>query len=238
MAEKKRSGMIYFFGILSVVFSFALATPARATLTLQVADGSNNVIVSVTDGGAGDIAPDTGAITYQNNFGSLTFNIESGLSKPIIGNILAPELHLNSFFNTSGPIDFIIRLSDTDFSGTGLLPFLGTIGGLINPAGSTITLSLYRDLSNGLFGIGAANLICTTGALTGSLGFSDACTNTVSVDDNYSLTIEAIVHELGRGDTSFDANIKDAPEPSAMLLLGIGLIGFGGWARLGRKEAN
>jgi hypothetical protein len=238
MANKKLRQITYSLGVLALLFSLVLVRPANAILTLQVTDGGpNNVIV--TDGGAGDGAAQTGAITYTNTFGSLIFNVESGLSKPLIGSVLAPEIHLDTIFANGAPINLTIRLSDTDFSGPGILPFIGSIGGITStPSGTIVTLSVYRDLANALFGTGIGNLICTTGPLTGSFSFGSTCGSNVSVDDAYSVTIEATIQQLSAGNMSFNAIVKDVPEASAMFLLGIGLIGFAGWARMKSNEEN
>src|SRR5438045_384890 len=147
MTQKQPSRFRYVFGVLALLFSFALVSPASAILTLQVSDGVNTF--TVTDNGAGDASALPGGIIYTNNFGNVIFNVDSGLSKPIIGSVTAPEIHLDSILATNGPVNLVIQLSDTGFSGAGLLPFLGSIGGVINPSdGSTISFSVFRDLSN------------------------------------------------------------------------------------------
>ena len=231
MAHKQLHHMRFILGILALVFSLAVVSPASATLTLRVSDTISTF--TLADGDAGDLAPLTGAVTFLQFFNNVSLNLDTGVSKPILGSPFAPELHLDSLLISTGPVTLTVMLTDTDFSGVLPTSFLGSIGGIIGPAGSTVTYSVYSDLSNAPFG--TANLICTTGPLSGN-PFAGTCgNNNVPLDDAYSITLLAVVSHAGPGVSSLNASVVDAPEPSSMILLGVGLIGVAAW---GRKKIN
>src|ERR1043165_5642772 len=102
MTNKRFSRIRYMRGVVALLFSFALVSPASAILTLQVSDGSSTFTVS--DGGAGDASALTGAITYVTSFPNVIINVEPGLSKPIIGSITAPEIHVDDHVRKAGHI--------------------------------------------------------------------------------------------------------------------------------------
>jgi len=231
MERKQLQSVKIILGMLALVFSLAVASPARAILTLYVSDGSAPNTFTIADGGAGDLSSQSGSVVYSNIFGNVILNVDTGISKPVIGSILAPELHLDSILATTGPVTLTLRLSDTDFSGAGFATFLAGLGGVLSaPSGSTVTMSAYMDLANNLFGTGT--LLCSTGPLSGTPSFAANCgANNIAVDDQYSVTLEAIVNLTGVGNASLNAIVKDAPEPSSMILLGLGLLGMAVWAR-------
>lgn len=201
---------------------FAITSTAQATLALKV-NGTQ-----INDGGAGDLNPVTGAITHISiNPIAGTLSIESGLSKPLIGSASEPELHLDGVLTSFGATSLTLMLSDTDFSGS-LGDFFATLGGAFsNPSQSNITYSLYRDLSNALFGM--SELVCSIGPLSGAASFGGNCSNTLALDPAYSITLVATLNHQGAAHSSFNAIAKDdarVPEPSAMILFVMGLVGL------------
>src|ERR1700751_4520903 len=142
MERKQLRSMRIILGMLALVFSLAVASPARAILTLQVTDGTTTY--TVADGSGTDLSAQTGTVVFSGAFPNVIFDLNSGISKPVIGSILAPELHLDSIMASSGPVTLTVRLSDTDFSGAGLQTFLAGLGGALSaPAGSSVSLSVY-----------------------------------------------------------------------------------------------
>ena len=231
MVQKQLGNMRFILGMLALVFSLAVVSPARAILTLKVSDGITTY--TVADGSGSDLSAQTGTVVFSGSFPNVIFDLNSGISKPVIGSIFAPELHLDSILASTAAVALTVQLSDTDFSGTGLATFIAGLGGIISaPNGSTVSLSVYRDLSNALFGTGAGTLICSTGALGGNPSFSANCGgNNILIDDSYSVTLQAVISHLGEGTSSLNAIVKDAPEPSSMILLGAGLMGMAAWVR-------
>jgi len=227
--------------IFQLVFFFVMTSAASATLTYQVSDGISTF--TIADSGSGDLSSQVGAVAYTNSFGNVSLNVGTAISRPMIGSTALPQQHLDSVIVSTGAVNLTIALSDTNFSGSGNAHFLASIAGIINAApGSTATYSVYRDLSNNLFGTGPGTLVCTTGPL--SIGavpfnFGGSCAAAPTINNAYSLTSVANINLFGPGNSSFDAVLVDAPEPASILLLGMGLIGLAAaWRRNASQDLN
>ena len=206
---------------------FAVTSTAQATLSLKV-NGTQ-----IDDGDLSDSNPAAGAITYIGFLGAGTMTVDTGISKPFIGSAADPQLHLDGLLTSIGPMSLTLMLSDTNFSGS-IGTFFASIGGILNGGlGSDITYSVYRDLTNTLFGTGAGTLVCSTGTLTSS-PISGSCSNSVTLGSPYSITLVATLNHTGEGNSSFNAVARDdaqVPEPSVMILFGLALIGVAAFSR-------
>jgi hypothetical protein len=226
---------------------------------LRIEDVISGAGAVITDNGAGDINPLVGVITFSGSVpGGFTVNVTTGLSKPMIGGITnIAEMDLNSVnVQTSGAGTLRITLEDTDFiaGANGTLAFLGGVGGTLSaPAGSTATFNTWVNPANLVPALGpdtspAAALGAIGGIPAGSIAafgsgvtfgpgaFSATGGAPFIKSGSYSLFSQSTLVFTGAGMVSFDLDTRVVPEPSAMILLGMGLVGLAAWSR--RKTNN
>ncbi len=207
------------------------AGSAWATPMLRLFDGTT--MVTIADGGAGDVNSSIGAVTYVGPIGNWTLNVATGLTKPFQGTTLNPYMDLNSInsTNASGGILQIV-FSETGFIGNSAVSgFTTDVGGTTQ---GNFVLNSYYDVSNTIFG--TASPLANLGPFS-PVAFSGSETDSAAIaaGDNYSLTLEAIIFHRGAGTTSFDASLTPVPEPGTMVLLGAGLLGL---AVYGKRRMN
>jgi hypothetical protein len=204
---------------------FAVTSTAQATLSLRVIDGATT-IATINDGGAGDLNPLTGAVTYIGSFGAATTNIDSGLSKPIIGSAALPALDVTYTVSGGASAPIYLYASDTGFTGgTG---FNMHIGGT-QSSGSTLA-SLFGGNSNTSLDVSQLDSTLgpfTTASYSGSTSFPFT-----SSANPFSLSLGVAIITNG-GTTTGDLAVSAVPEPStwAMMILGFAGIGFMAYRR-------
>lgn len=213
---------------------------ANAIPTLSLDDGSSSV--TIVDNGAGDSDSTVGFINYSapaGTFANFMLAISMGTTKPVIGSAASPHLDLASVNVTSltAVADTLtIKFTDTDFSDPlpGLFGFSSEIGGVTD---GTVTYATYFDNSNAAFGTGT--LLSDLGSFSGGAFSGSAVASLSSLGTTptgpYSLTmVTTVSNTAGAGKiTSYNATVS-VPEPSTILLLGSGMLGF---AFLRRRKA-
>ena len=207
---------------LAVLSCGCLVQSVNAIPTLTLSDGTTTIIV--TDGSAMDKSSIAGAVVFDGIFGNLSFNVSTGLTKPLSGTASAPSIDLNAVVMATGATTLTITFSETGFTAfPGILT--GDVGGTVGAGGSLTNIVMQNGLdlvTNGPFGPGAFSG-------SGSAALIDGAP--------YSLTQTAILTFGARGSTSFDAmaNVPSVPDGGMTLtMLGIGLLAVGAAGRIYR----
>lgn len=215
---------------------FVLAGQANAVLSVKITDGTaaNTFIGTDADG--------DGVVSLITPAGGFALNLVSGFGAPTLGGIGFDNIHLNSVNlsslmsggdRSSGQTqaDLWVYLTQTDLTRSPANFSIG-VGGV---AGGMVSFQSFIDSSNSAFG--TATQVSSLGGYTGAFSGTDSG-STAGAGPQYSWTTVAhIRHGAGNVITSFDYNVR-IPEPHILGLLGIGLVGFGVFARNRRRSTR
>lgn len=202
------------------------AAPAMATLKLTLSSGADTVIQS-SPGGIPNI--------FVGAVGGWSINVTTGLN---LGGALIPNIDLNSVdVSVAGNSPLTITLESDGLGGVGyshpgLFSFGigGTTEGIVSSATAFLDDSVGAPQTLGVLGpFGPPAGIA-------QLAFSDQVTVGPSTEGPpYAVGIEVVLDHLGgAGVTSFNAQLKAVPEPSAFLYGGV-VAGIAGLGYRGRR---
>ncbi len=219
------------------------SSSAVAAMKIRLTSGATSIVV--TDGGAGDLSAAAGVITFSGALGATVWgvNVTTGVSKPVIGGPSSAHIDLNSVNVTSGGAGTIVlELTDTDFSlggaGTGST-LVGAIGGT---TGGTVSATGCLNSNNGEFDCtgGTPDAIPGLGAFGPGAFSATSGTAFVIPAGPFSLSSAVTISHGGTGViSSFDFELRTAPEPGMVAVAGLGLAaaGLAGLRRRRRQSA-
>ncbi len=197
------------------VATFAVSSYAFPTLTIDDGPGGGATVV-VNDGGLGDANGAAGAVTWVGSIGVFSINVDTGLTKPVLGSATSPHMDLNFVTAATAAGTLTLTFEDNNFTYIGA--FLDQIGGTLTaPGGSSI---IDYVLKNG-------NQVTALGPFSPG-AFSGSTTAGISLVPGDVLALRLVINMTGAGNASGDKEGQSVPDGgTTVLLLGAALSGLG-----------
>src|SRR5436190_10461552 len=217
----------------SLVFSLAALSQAHATFVAAICNdlacsGGDDIVIR--DNGVGDSINSSGAISFATAVFGYDLAVDTAQSKPGIGSAKSPQLDLSftATTNSAAPATLFLFASDTDFDASG--SFLLGLGGTNSGGSGTETGRAWGGTNNDELVFSRANLFGSLGPLSGETVSSDQAGVFLSQLDPFSLTIGVAISRASAGTSTGDLNLQVSavpePESYALMLAGIGALGF------------
>ena len=219
--------------MLRVMFAMVLLSllggQAEAGLILMLSDTADNASVTIVDNGIGDMSSDLGVVTFVGKIGEFSVNVSTGLSSPVIGSGLLPQLDLNSVDAklTGSKADVLtIKLTDTGWAPTiHSTTLTQEVGGTLSGSIASVNFNTFVDPTNMAFGTGAGTSSGTALAFSSSPYSGSNNLQYGPMGGPYSLTEVAVLSaHAGAGNVSYDFAVAAVPEPSSLVMAGFAVL--------------
>jgi hypothetical protein len=216
---------------LTIALFLTAVSVTHAIPMLRVSDGLNAPI-TITDNGAGDLAPAVGHLNYANaNYFGWNIIVSSGVTKPIVGSATSPALDLNYQIirNANSQGTLTILFSENGFNLASPSTMETSAGGILGNSGNpSINVRTYYDLGNTEL---VTTTLLTSHLFTGQGGYAgNDIGGPVGPDSSIAFTmridLSIPVGAVSSGD--IDLHLNNVPEGGSMItFLGTALFGLG-----------